>query len=185
MKSLCQYVIDLLPKSWRTSTTINRHEDREASQFGFEIEFNCTDSTQLELIRSQIIEMGQLFGSLVLDFNVFVDPDRTHSRRNTSLLIRYKLPVNPNKWITSYQPGIIWYVNLCTDTQSILLEYFLSEDGTNEIPEYYQLCALALCEKYIAPFYNVSYHRTRITTDCYFDSNHSFEIDRFIVAAIK
>lgn len=185
MKTISQYVLELLPKSWRAQADISRYEDRPNGDCGFEIEFNCPNYTQLESIKTQIIELGQSFGSLISSFDVYIRKESNTNRRNTTLRVRYKLPFTPDRWTHSRHTGIIWYVNLCVETKSILLEYFLSEDGANEIPEYYQLCVLALFEIYIAPHYTVSYHRTRITTNCYFEVNNSFGIDRFIVAAIK
>lgn len=190
MKTICQYITEIVPPHWDGGTIFERSEDRSQNEFRFEIRYISNDISQTEHIKHLIEQQGALFGTVLSAFSVYITTAATRAP-NTKYYIELGVAfqINPiidlNKITSDSVWSVISYTNLCVETHTVLLEYFVGDKYIPDGIEYFYLSSLLLTELYIAPFCEVEYVRTNIVTNDFFSTNDRYSLDRFIVASFK
>lgn len=191
MKTICQYINELVPKHWEHDGRFVREEKRDKNKFHHENAFYCPgDVNMIDVnnIKFLIAQQGLKFSNAVSSFKSEVETHKFEERTEIRISIEYT--INKKIKFSTFSDerfNIVWYVNLCIVTHSVLLEFFLADRNMHEDRglEYFKLSSFGLVEKYVAPHYCVNYHKTNIVTNDFFTANPTYDIKRFIVASFR
>lgn len=187
MKTITRYLVEALASFSVTTDDLyfDRYEEYSDNRYGYSvlIKTSAISYSKVALLYGTLVQiMSQFSDSLIIN----VDTNLSRSGSNYKIDIKYRLHPRIRASLLPDASNISVFVNLCVDTNNLLIEYFYCTDN---IP-YYETFLLSTSAKSLVAFdnnyYTIDFHRSKVVTDEFFTYiNPKSDIRQFVLVEVQ